>query len=208
MSTSGELEVADEEGVETSTYHAFSQAQGRYVLPQPTRKRVAFPESTSAANVRRTIVSTDIGGHMEYFDLWLEDMIARDVQIVLWLIDHRHLTDPNNIDQQIAFSRFVDVLVTKKYPRFKTRKMRKRAKKYKPQVVGLVANKADLWLEDGWKTKFDSPRIGEHPIFEPFRKDLIRIQRHLMVPTVKRACSALYNWNVEVVIWNLLQAKP
>ena len=207
MATSGELEVQDEEDVETSTYHAFSQSKRGYVLPPASRKRLTLTMPTGDP-VRRTIVSADIGGHMEYFDLWLEDMITRDVQIVIWLIDHRHITDPTNIEQQIAFSRFVDAIANGNYPRFKSRRIRRKAKKYRPQVVGLVANKADLWLTDEWKEKFATPRIGEHPIFLPFRADLIKIQRQLMVPTLKRACSALYNWNVELMIWSLLQARP
>jgi len=207
MATAGELEVEDEAAAETSTYHAFSQSKKKYVLPPASRKRISLT-TPSLGSIRRTIVSADIGGHMEYFDLWLEDMVSRDVQVVIWLIDHRHLMDPADVTQQIAFSRFVDAIVNGNYPRFRSRRLRRKAKKYKPEVVGLIANKADLWMHDDWKDKFGTPRMGEHPIFEPFRGDLIKIQRQLMVPTLKRACSALYNWNVELMIWNLLQAKP
>tara|TARA_B100001564_G_C20662897_1_gene682412 strand:- start:2530 stop:3300 length:771 start_codon:yes stop_codon:yes gene_type:complete len=206
ISTTGELEVVEHDETETSTYHAYNQKRGKYVLPRPSTKRVKLT-ANELAFTSRTISTTDIGGHEEYFDLWLEDMVTRRVQIVIWLIDHRHLQDPSNTKQQDTFKKFVDVLISGKYP-FKDRKLRKAARGYKPAVVGMIANKADLWVDDQWRTQFESSRIGEHPIFEPFREDLMRLQRYLMIPTLKRACSALRNWNVERVIWDLLQAKP
>ena len=81
------------------------------------------------------------------------------------------------------------------------------ARGYKPKIIGLIANKADLWVDDHWRSLYTSQRIGEHPIYDPFRADLVRLQRHLMIPTLKRSCSALRNWNVERVVWDLLQAK-
>ncbi len=206
ISTTGELEVVEHDEMETSTYHAYNQKKGKYVLPKASTKRVKMA-ANELSFTSRTLVTTDIGGHEEYFDLWLEDMVTRKVQIVVWLIDHRHLTDPENTKQQEVFKRFVDVLISGKYP-FKNRKLRKMAKGYKPVVVGMIANKADLWVDDEWRQHYETHRIGEHPIFNPFREDLMRLQRYLMVPTLKRSCSALRNWNVERVIWDLLQAKP
>ena len=206
ISTTGELEVVEHDEMETSTYHAYNQKKGKYILPKPSTKRVRLA-SSELSITSRTLVTTDIGGHEEYFDLWLEDMVTREVQIVVWLIDHRHLTDPSNTKQQEVFKRFVDILINGKYP-FKNRKLRKMAKGYKPAVVGLIANKADLWVDDEWRPHYDTHRIGEHAIFDPFKEDLMRIQRYLMVPTLKRSCSALRNWNVERVVWDLLQAKP
>ena len=205
ISTPGELEVIEHDDEETSTYHAYNQKQKKYVLPAPSTKRVKLHANELVA-ASRTIVTTDIGGHDEYFDLWLEDMVTRKVQIVIWLIDHRHLQDPNNTSQQEAFTKFVDCLVTGKYP-FKSRKLRRMARGYRPKIVGLVANKADLWVDNKWMDHYQTARIGDHQIFSPFREDLMRIQRHLMVPTLKRSCSALKNWNVERVIWDLLQSK-
>ena len=206
ISTSGELEVVERDEQETSTFHAYSQKKGKYVLPKPSTKRVRVAAS-ELMTTTRTLITTDIGGHEEYFDLWLEDMVTRDVQIVVWLIDHRHILDPSNTDQQEIFTRFVDVLVTGKYP-FKSRKLRRAAKKYKPKIVGLVANKADLWVDEAWRPYYGTARIGDHDIFQPFKEDLMRLQRYLMIPTLKRSCSALKNWNVERMIWDLLQAKP
>lgn len=206
ISTSGELEVIEDDKLETSTHHIYSQKKKRYILPKPSTKRVRLAASETIT-ATRTLVTTDIGGHEEYFELWLEDMVSRNVQIVIWLIDHRHLIDPENTKQQEAFTRFVDVLVTGKYP-FRSRKLRRLAKGYKPKIVGLVANKADLWVDEAWLPHYNTPRIGDHQIYHPFRADLMRLQRYLMIPTLKRSCSALKNWNVERMIWDLLQARP
>ena len=205
ISTTGELEVIENDDHETSTYHAYNQKQKKYVLPQPSTKRVRLT-ANELVSASRTLSTTDIGGHEEYFELWLEDMVTRNVQIVIFLIDHRHIIDPTNQKQQETFKKFVDVLISGKYP-FRSRKLRKMAKNYKPKIVGIVANKADLWVEGEWLAHYQTPRIGDHPIFEPFRGDLVRLQRYLMIPTLKRACSALRNWNVERVIWDLLQSK-
>ena len=111
ISTTGELEVVEHDETETSTYHAYNQKRGKYVLPRPSTKRVKLT-ANELAFTSRTISTTDIGGHEEYFDLWLEDMVTRKVQIVIWLIDHRHLQDPSNTKQQDTLKKFVDVLIS------------------------------------------------------------------------------------------------
>ncbi len=173
ISTTGELEVIEHDETETSTYHAYNQKKGKYVLPSPSTKRVKLMTNNDLMTATRTLSTTDIGGHEEYFDLWLEDMVTRKVQIIVWLIDHRHINEPSNTTQQDSFKRFVDVLINGKYP-FKSRKLRKMARGYKPAVVGLVANKADLWVEEEWLPPYETSRIGEHPIFDPFKEDLMR----------------------------------
>ena len=209
LSTTGELEVDPEEG-HTATFHAYDQKSESFVLPKPNIKKVSFRAESRPTVIRRTISSTDLGGHPEYFDLWLEDMISRNVQIVIFLIDGRDINNPRggSTQQSELFGKLVDVLITKNYPKFKSRKLRKKAKTYKPEVVALVANKADVWLERKWKKKLNTPEISEHPVFDPYRNDLIKLQRHLMVPTIKRCMSALHNWNTERVIYEILQTKP
>ena len=154
---------------------------------------------------QKTLNSTDIGGQMKYFDLWLEDMVGRDVECVIWVIDHRHLLDPKDQSQQLAFSRFVEAIVTGDYG-FTDKALNKKAKKYKPLVVGLVANKADLWLDELWEKHWKTTRMNEHPIFQPFIRDLARLQA-CQIPTLKRPISALRNWSCEETIWDIMQAK-
>mgnify|MGYP005991309261 FL=1 len=206
ISTSGELEIDELEEAKTSTHHSYSQKKKKYILPPPSTKRVRLNASETIV-ASRTLSATDLGGHEEYFELWLEDMITRRVEIVIWLIDHRHLQHPEDNSQRDAFKKFVDVLISGNYP-FKNRKLRKMARGYKPKLLAVVANKADIWLDDSWTTGAQKKQIGQHPIFVPFTQDLVRLQRNLMIPTLKRSISALRNWNVERVIWDLLQAKP
>ena len=46
--------------------------------------------------------------------------------------------------------------------------MNKKGKTYRPAVVGLVANKADLWLDENWEKHWNTNRMSEHPIFDLF----------------------------------------
>jgi hypothetical protein len=205
LSTSGELEDANPEDFDTTTHHPFDPELGRYLPPPVARKRISMQNTTTLRTTRRTILSADLGGHPKYFDLWLYDLVGRDVQVVIWMIDHRHLRDNNDTEQQEAFSKFVDAILNKDFP-FTERKMKKKGKSYKPLVVGLVANKADVWLDDSWEKHWGTWRMSEHPIFAPFIPDLVRLQK-AMIPTLKRPMSALRNWEVEATIWDLLEAK-
>ncbi len=204
LSTSGELEDFGT-GQDTSTEHPFNPDTGRYMPPPATRKRVAMKNTQTLKVQSKTLISTDLGGQMKYFDLWLEDMVSRDVECIIWVIDHRHLIDQNDQTQQVSFKRFVDTLLTGDYA-FSEKSLQKKAKKYKPLVVGLVANKADLWLDDMWEKHWKTARMNEHPIFQPFVQDLARLQAH-QIPTLKRPISALRNWSCEETIWDIMQAK-
>ena len=205
LSTSGELEEFEPEDFDTTTHHPFDPDLGRYLPPPVSRKRVAMQNTTTLRSTKRTITSTDLGGHPRYFDLWLRDLVGRKVEVVIWMIDHRHLRNPKDNSQQVAFTKFVDAIVSNEYG-FTERKMKRLAKNYKPLVVGLVANKADVWLDENWEKHWGTRRMNEHPIFEPFVKDLVRLQR-AMIPTLKRPMSALRNWEVESTIWDFLEAK-
>jgi hypothetical protein len=204
LSTSGELEYIDPEKYDTSTQHPYDEASGKFILPGTTRKRIALANQTTLKTHRRTILSADLGGHPRYFDLWLEDMVSRNVEIVIWLIDHRHLVDSTDTSQQDMFSRFAQVIINNDYS-FADRKLQSKAKKYKPQVVGLFANKLDVWGED-WDVHWGTPRMNRHAIFEPFVPTLALLQTN-MIPTIKRSISALHNHHCEEAIWDLMQAK-
>lgn len=205
LSTSGELEEFDPEQLDTSTHHPFDPESGRYLAPPVSRKRIAVQNTNTLKQVRRTMVSTDLGGHPKYFPLWLEDMVERDVEVIIWLIDHRHIQKPGDTSQQETFAEFVRVLVNKDF-QFDSKRMQKKGRLYQPKVVGLVANKADVWVDSNWEHHWGTTRMSEHPIFEPFIPHLAMLQRH-MIPTLKRPMSALRNWQVEATVWDLLQAK-
>ena len=205
LSTTGELEDANPEDFDTTTHHPFDPDLGRYLPPPVSRKRIAVQNTSTLRTTRRTVISTDLGGHPKYFDLWLHDMVSRNVEVVIWMIDHRHLRDSKDTTQQDSFKRFVDSIINNDYP-FKDRKMKKKAKSYKPKVVGLVANKADVWVDENWEKHWGTRRMADHAIFKPFISELVKLQRH-MIPTIKRPMSALRNWEVEATIWDLLEAK-
>lgn len=204
LSTSGELEDFSTQA-DTATEHPFDPELGRYLPPPSTRKRVALKNTQTLKVTAKTLISTDIGGQMKYFDLWLEDMVERNVECVIWVVDHRHLLDENDTSQQVAFKRFVEAIITGDYG-FTDKALIKKARKYKPQVVGLVANKADLWLDELWEKHWMTTRMNGHPIFKTFIPDLARLQSR-QIPTLKRPISALRNWSCEETIWDIMEAK-
>ena len=50
----------------------------------------------------KTIVSRDIGGHKEYFPMWLRDMYQRRIKTLIIMIDHRHLVNPDDTSNQLG----------------------------------------------------------------------------------------------------------
>ena len=196
LSTPGEIEEDDQS---FSTAHRYDKGKGQYSLPMASRKRVMIHRPHKV--FKRTIQTTDLGGHIQYFNLWLRDMVSRKVEIVIWLVDHRHLEFPNNDDQQVIFSDFVDALINRDYT-FGNRKLERKAKKYRPKMVALIANKADLWATEE-SLAASNRRIGNHEIFDPFRADLLRLQR-AGIPNVKRSISALRGWDIEEMVWDLI----
>ncbi len=197
LGTAGELE--EDSVMETSTVHPYDKKKKRYKLPEASRKRVHVLSEANQGH-RRTILTTDLGGQVEYFSLWLRDMVNRRVQIVVYLIDNR--LDPDEAQVEL-FGEFVNAVAASKYP-VKGRKEKKQARGYRPAVVALVANKSDLWLTDDDKNQH--AHIGLHPIFDPYRKHLIKLQR-AGIPTLKRTISALHGYEVERLVWDCLKAK-
>ena len=163
---------------------------GRYKLPNPTKKRI------SSEGLTKTVVSRDIGGHQEYYSTWLRDMINRNVSTVVVVIDHRHLLDDNNLDNQTALGYLVESLATKRRPKGLSFRGWLRARKYAPQRLILVANKADEWLSDDTFPMWEKGLIARHPIFDVFRNHLYKLQA-MHIPVYIDAMSARYAWNVQ-----------
>jgi len=70
MTTPGEMEDIPEEE-RTRHYKLLSQ----YILPKPTAKRVKYDNHT------RLVHSSDMGGQKEYWNLWIDDMVARQMTV-------------------------------------------------------------------------------------------------------------------------------
>ena len=109
-----------------------------------------------------TIRSADIGGEAIYWKEWAKDMQLRRVKYIIFMIDHRHLDSPSNLDHQLAWKFIVDTIVSSTWPTNK----KKRDSDY-PIAVGIWANKYDIWgekypLEEGQS-------IDKHEIFAPYK---------------------------------------
>ena len=116
-------EIYDPNNEENSTQHRYNKRRGEYETPKPSLKKVKYSINERVAV--RTIESADIGGQAKYWPLWLRDMVERDVEIVIFLIDHRHLVDTTNTEQIDAFNFMVDAIVKRNYP-MNTRRRRKK----------------------------------------------------------------------------------
>ena len=159
-------------------------------LPTPTKKHI------KSNGLERTIVSSDIGGHVEYHSMWLRDMIKRKVSTVVIVIDHRHLKNSEDLSNQTAVGYLVKALSTKIIPKGLSLRQRLRAKKYAPKRILLLANKADEWLDEEGYRLWEQGFIARHNIFDVFREDLYALHE-IHIPVYIDAISARHGWNVE-----------
>jgi hypothetical protein len=192
MTTPGEMEEIPEE---ERTEHV--KILGRYLLPKPSRKRVSWEGE------KRVVFSADIGGQERFWNLWIDDMVSRQVRAVVYLFDDRAIKGGNDAIQQIAGFRFLVDAITGRNYRYRTLKSRWKGKSYAPSLIMLVANKADRYFDDTAAKLYAEGRIGEHPIFDPFRDDLIRLQK-AGIPTRRSFMATRIGWNVEPTMVNLL----
>jgi|TARA_R100000455_G_C6268377_1_gene123844 GTPase SAR1 family protein len=194
MTTPGEMEDISEE---ERTIHR--KMLGKYKMPKPTRKRVSWKGH------KRVVFSSDVGGQERFWNLWIDDMVNRQVEAVVYMFDDRAFKGGNDALQQIAGFKFlVDAILNRQY-RYRNWKARRKGKKYMPKLIMLVANKADRFFDDTAAMLWQQDRIGEHKIFDPFRDDLIRLQRG-GVPTRRSFMATRIGWNVENTMVDLLTA--
>jgi GTPase SAR1 family protein len=194
MTTPGEMEDISEE---ERTLHR--KMLGKYKMPKPTRKRVSWKGH------KRVVFSSDVGGQERFWNLWIDDMVNRQVEAVVYMFDDRAFKGGNDALQQIAGFKFlVDAILNRQY-RYRNWKARRKGKKYIPKLIMLVANKADRFFDDTAALLWQQDRIGEHKIFDPFRDDLIRLQRG-GVPTRRSFMATRIGWNVENTMVDLLTA--
>ena len=69
----------------------------------------------------------------------------------------------------------------------------------------LVGNKADRFFDENAAMLWQQGRIGEHKIFDPFRDDLIRLQK-AGIRTKRSFMATRIGWNVEVTMLDLLSS--
>jgi len=192
MTTPGEMEeIPDEE--RTDHFKLLT----RYILPSPTKKRISWQGE------KRVVYSADVGGQERFWNLWIDDMVARQVEVVVYMFDDRAFKGGSEGLEQIAgFKYLVDALIYRKY-RYRNLRSRLKGKKYAPRLLMLVANKADRFFDKKAAELWQQNRIGEHKIFDPFRDDLIRLQK-ARLPTKRAFMATRVGWNVEPVMVDLL----
>ena len=191
MTTPGEMEEIPEEE-RTEHFKLIT----RYLLPKPTRKRIAWEGE------KRVVYSADIGGQERFWNLWIDDMVTRQCEFVLFMFDDRAFAGGAAFDQIGGFRFLVDSLIERNY-RYRTWKSWRKGKKYCPRLVVLVANKADRFFDEKAATLWQQDRIGEHKIFDPFRDDLIRLQK-AGIPTNRSFMATRIGWNVESTLLDML----
>ena len=145
-------------------------------LERPTRKMIKIDKDM------HTIRASDVGGESQYWNLWKKDMRKRHPKYIIFMIDNRHLENGVNLQNQLAWQYFVD-LVCDRYWRDGRKKKRKKEKDF-PKAIGIWANKYDLW---GHTNEFND--ISKHPIFEPFAYGMQRLNE-IGIPCFKYVVSA------------------
>jgi GTPase SAR1 family protein len=145
-------------------------------LHRPLRKFVKMDGNA------HTVKIADVGGESQYWNLWKKDMRKRRVRYIIFMIDDRHLTSTANMQNQLAWQYLID-LICDDYWRDGRKMKKKRAHDY-PIAIGLWANKFDLW-----GNTYEYEFIDKHPIFEPFRYGMRKLQER-GIPTFRYIISA------------------
>jgi hypothetical protein len=195
MTTPGEMEAISDE--DRTTHGRLLGVAGPYRMPNPTRKRISWNGD------KRVVFSADVGGQERFWNLWIEDAVTRRVEAIVYMFDERAFKGGENGLQQVGGFRFlVDRLVTRDY-RYRSLRARLKGKRYHPKLVMLVANKADRFFDDTASKLWHDGRIGEHKVFDPFRDDLIRLQK-AGIPTKRSFMATRIGWNVEKTMLDVL----
>tara|TARA_R110002073_G_scaffold125666_2_gene270256 strand:+ start:193 stop:909 length:717 start_codon:yes stop_codon:yes gene_type:complete len=194
MTTPGEMEeIPDAERTDHKKF------LGKYNMPKPSRKRVSWKGH------KRVVYSSDVGGQERFWNLWIDDMVNRQVEAVVYMFDERAFKGGDDAIKQIGgFKYLVDAILHRQY-RYRNFRARRKGKKYVPKLIMLVANKADRFFDDTAAMLWQQDRIGEHKVFDPFRDDLIRLQKG-GIPTRRSFMATRIGWNVENTMVDLLTA--
>lgn len=162
------------------------QLRTRGEVPEIKKRTVGLHRATRKVvkidGDMHTIKASDIGGESQYWNLWKKDMRKRKPKYVIFMIDNRHLDNKANLQNQLAWQYLVD-LICDDYWRDGNKRKKKKDKDY-PKAVGIWANKYDLW-RNGYE--FDD--IQKHPIFEPFKYGMQRLNEQ-GIPCYKYVVSA------------------
>ena len=182
------------------TAHPKSNTATGYRNPHETRKQVRL------VKVKKPITTTDIAGDAMFRNLWIDDMFGRNVELVMFMVDHRAMTSPQfAMDASASLSYLVDNIVKKDISKKISRKARKNSKKYVPRLFCLMINKMDIWWDERAETLWSLGLQKEHPIVAPFRDSLKRLRKAGIRAEVM-AMSSQHGINVEKSLIALLDS--
>ena len=184
--------------VEMRTSHPMVNGVAR--LPKAHRKLVKWKKD------RIPITNADIAGQSQFRNLWIEDMFKRRVEIVVFMIDHRVLTNRSFlIDSLASFKYLIDNITRSDVTTTLSRKARKTARSdYMPKVFLFLINKMDVWWSPEAQLLWANGIQREHPIVVPFRSELKRLRKKGVRAEVE-AISAQHGVNVEKVLLSIVE---
>ena len=194
MTTPGEMEGIPED---MRTTHPKRLLQSGYVLPRPTRKRVRWKGE------RRVIHSADIGGQQRFWNLWIDDMVDRQCEIIVFMLDERALNGGSDaVDCIGGFKFLTDTIINQRWS-YRRLWTRLKGKRYKPRIVIVVANKADVWWDEQANILWQQQRLREHRIFDSLRPAMVELQK-AGVPCRVSMMATRIGWNVETTLIEML----
>ena len=193
LTTAGEME-----DVEERTTHTGRLVGGGHVLPQATRKRVR------GHGEKRVIHSADLGGQQRFWNLWVDDMVERQVEVVVFLIDDRGKNGSSGdiIDAVGGLDYLVDSLIERNW-RYRSLKTWWKGRKYAPKQIWVIANKADKWWDGNANILWQAKRLREHNIFDPYRPSMVKLQK-AGIPCRVSMMATKIGWNVEQSLLEML----
>ena len=194
LTTPGQME---ELGDDQRTRHFKKLIGENYVLPHPTRKRLRYEGK------KRVVHSSDMGGERKFWSLWVDDMVDRQVEGIIFMFDDRAKGGGTGaVDAVAGFEFLVDAIIERRY-RYRSFKTRWKGRQYKPQFIFLIANKADRWWDDQASILWQQQRLREHKIFDPFRPAMIKLQKAGVVCKTSMMATRI-GWNVENSLMTML----
>jgi len=182
------------------TAHPKANTHTGFKEPNETRKQIRLIKE------KKPIRTTDLAGDALFRNLWVDDMFRRNVELIIFMVDHRAMTSPQfAMDASASLSYLVDNITKKSITKNITRKARKNSKKYEPKLFCLMINKMDIWWDDRAQYLWNIGLQKEHPIVAPFRESLKRLRKAGYRAEIM-AMSSQHGINVEKSLIELLES--
>ena len=154
------------------TTHAKSYNILGHAMPKVSRKQIRWESE------KKTVSTTDIAGQSQFRNMWIEDMFGREVELIIYMIDHRSMNSLQfTLDAVAGFNYLIDNITKKSVSKAISRHAKKKSKKYTPKVFCLMINKMDVWWDHSAEQLMSHNLLREHPIALPYRDGLKRLRK-------------------------------